>query len=75
MPVCVAKTPLSLSADPRLRRAPCGFTVPVRELRLFAGAGFVVVLTGDVLTMPGLPRHPAAHDLRLNAAGEIEGLR
>ncbi len=75
LPVCMAKTPLSLSADPKLKGAPNGFTVPIREVRLSAGAGFVVALAGDVLTMPGLPRHPAAHDIRLNEKGEIEGLR
>ena len=75
LPVCMAKTPLSLSADPHLTGAPSGFTVPIRELRLSAGAGFVVALTGDVLTMPGLPRQPAAHGIHLNEKGEIEGLR
>ncbi|NIP94477.1 MAG: formate--tetrahydrofolate ligase [Akkermansiaceae bacterium] len=75
LPVCVAKTPLSLSADPRLKGAPRDFTIPVREVRLSAGAGFVVVLTGKVMTMPGLPRHPAAHHIHVNEKGEIEGLR
>lgn len=74
LPVCMAKTPLSLTADPQRKGVPGGFTVPIRELRLAAGAGFVVALTGDIQTMPGLPRHPAAHDIRLNERGEIEGI-
>lgn len=74
-PLCMAKTPLSLSTDPRRRGVPCDFSVPIREVRLATGAGFVVALTGDVLTMPGLPRYPAAHGIRLNAQGEIEGIR
>ncbi len=75
LPVCMAKTPMSLSADPKQLGAPTGFTIPIRELRLSAGAGFVVVLTGSVLTLPGLPTRPAALDIRVNARGEIEGLR
>lgn len=73
--VCMAKTPLSLSADASLRGAPRDFTFPVRAVRLAAGAGFVVVLAGEVTTMPGLPRRPAALDLRLDARGQIQGLR
>lgn len=74
LPVCIAKTPYSFTADPSLRGTPRGFTLPVREVRLSAGAGFIVALTGDVMTMPGLPRHPAAESIHLNADGEIEGL-
>jgi len=74
LPVCMAKTQYSFSADPDLLGAPEGFTLPVRDVRLSAGAGFVVVLCGDLMTMPGLPRDPAAHRIRLNAAGLIEGL-
>jgi len=74
LPVCMAKTQYSFSTDPALRGAPTGFSVPVREVRLSAGAGFVVVICGEIMTMPGLPRHPAAENIRLNDAGEIEGL-
>ncbi|HEX7389791.1 MAG TPA: formate--tetrahydrofolate ligase [Acidiphilium sp.] len=74
LPVCMAKTPYSFSADPERRGAPSGFTVPIREIRLAAGAGFVVALAGDIVTMPGLPRVPAAESIRLDAAGRIVGL-
>ena len=74
LPVCLAKTQYSLSADPLLRGRPHGFEVPVREVRLSAGAGFVVVLTGDIVTMPGLPRVPAAEAIDLDENGQIEGL-
>jgi formate--tetrahydrofolate ligase len=74
LPVCMAKTPYSFSADESLLGAPEGFTLPVREVRLSAGAGFVVAICGEVMTMPGLPRVPAANGMRLNADGEIEGL-
>ena len=74
LPVCIAKTPASLSADPALRGRPSGFHVPLQDLRLCAGAGFVVVLTGNILTMPGLPRKPAALSIDVNEQGEIEGL-
>ena len=74
LPVCIAKTPYSFSADPALVGAPEGHVLPVREVRLAAGAGFVVALAGDVMTMPGLPRVPAAETIALNDAGEIEGL-
>lgn len=74
LPVCMAKTPYSFSTDPSLRGAPSGHVVPLREVRLCAGAGFVVAICGDVLTMPGLPRVPAAESIGLNAAGQIEGL-
>jgi len=74
VPVCMAKTQYSFSADPALKGAPSGHIVPIRELRLAAGAEFVVAICGDIMTMPGLPRRPAACDIRVNAAGEIEGL-
>ena len=74
LPVCMAKTQYSFSADPGLRGAPEGFRVPVREVRLSAGAGFVVAICGEIMTMPGLPRVPAAEAIGLNEAGEIEGL-
>jgi formate--tetrahydrofolate ligase len=74
LPVCMAKTQYSFTTDPSLRGAPTGFDLPVREVRLSAGAGFVVVICGEIMTMPGLPRSPAAEVIKLNAAGEIEGL-
>ena len=74
LPICIAKTPLSFSTDPLLKNAPSGHVVPIREIRLSAGAGFVVVICGDIMTMPGLPRHPAAEQIYVNDDGEIEGL-
>ncbi|WP_298430038.1 formate--tetrahydrofolate ligase [uncultured Jannaschia sp.] len=74
LPVCMAKTQYSFSTDPELRGAPTGHSVPVREVRLSAGAGFVVVICGEIMTMPGLPRVPSAENIRLNDAGEVEGL-
>ncbi len=74
LPVCMAKTQYSFSTDPDLRGAPTGFGVPVREVRLAAGAGFVVVICGEIMTMPGLPRQPSAESIRLDAAGQVEGL-
>ena len=74
LPVCMAKTQYSFSTDPNLRGAPTGHSVPIREVRLSAGAGFVVVVCGEIMTMPGLPRTPAAESIRLNDAGEIDGL-
>ncbi|MFY0312908.1 formate--tetrahydrofolate ligase [Leisingera sp. D0M16] len=74
LPVCMAKTQYSFSTDPSLRGAPVGHSVPVREVRLSAGAGFIVVVCGEIMTMPGLPRTPAAETIRLNADGQIEGL-
>jgi formate--tetrahydrofolate ligase len=73
-PVCIAKTQYSFSADASLKGAPTGFTVPVREVRLSNGAGFIVVVCGDIMTMPGLPRFPAANSIGLNAEGMVEGL-
>ena len=74
LPVCIAKTQYSFAADPELRGAPTGHTLPIREVRLSAGAGFVVALAGDIMTMPGLPRAPAAEHIRLTASGEVDGL-
>jgi formate--tetrahydrofolate ligase len=74
LPVCMAKTQYSFSADPALLGAPTGHIVPIREVRLAAGAGFVVAICGEVMTMPGLPRVPAAEGIRINADGVIEGL-
>jgi formate--tetrahydrofolate ligase len=74
LPVCMAKTQYSFSTDASKRGAPTGFVVPVRELRLSAGAEFIVVVTGDIMTMPGLPKVPSADVIRLNDAGQIEGL-
>jgi formate--tetrahydrofolate ligase len=74
LPVCMAKTQYSFSTDPTKRGAPTGHVVPVRELRLSAGAEFVVVVTGEIMTMPGLPRVPSADSIRLNSEGLIEGL-
>ncbi len=74
LPVCMAKTQYSFSTDPNKRGAPTGHIVPVRELRLSAGAEFVVVITGEIMTMPGLPKVPAADSIRLNDHGQIEGL-
>ena len=74
LPVCMAKTQYSFSTDPNLRGAPTGHTVPVREVRISAGAGFIVAVCGEIMTMPGLPRNPAAQTIGLNADGDIEGL-
>jgi formate--tetrahydrofolate ligase len=74
LPVCMAKTQYSFSTDPTLRGAPTGFSVPVREVRLSAGAGFVVAVCGEIMTMPGLPRTPSAENIHLNDDGQIEGL-
>jgi formate--tetrahydrofolate ligase len=73
-PVCMAKTQYSFSADPDLKGAPSGHTLPVREVRLSAGAGFVVALAGEVMTMPGLPKVPAAEAIGLTPEGEIDGI-
>ena len=73
-PVCIAKTQYSFSTDPKLKGAPLGHTLPVREVRLSSGAGFVVVVCGAIMTMPGLPKVPAADSIKLNNKGEIEGL-
>ena len=74
VPVCIAKTQYSFTADATVMGAPTGHVLPVREVRLSAGAGFVVAICGDIMTMPGLPRVPAAASIRLRDDGEIEGL-
>ncbi len=74
LPVCIAKTQYSFSTDPDLRGAPSGHMVPVREIRLSAGAGFIVVICGEIMTMPGLPRVPAATKIRIDEAGQTVGL-
>ena len=73
-PICMAKTQYSFSTDPNLLGAPTGHVVPIREVRLAAGAEFIVVVCGAIMTMPGLPRKPAANDIRVNSEGRIEGL-
>jgi len=73
-PVCMAKTQYSFTTDPNVRGAPTGHSVPVREVRLSAGAGFIVVICGEIMTMPGLPSVPSAENIHLNADGQIEGL-
>jgi len=74
LPVCMAKTQYSFSADPSLRGAPTGHSLPIREVRLSAGAGFIVAICGDIMTMPGLPRKPAAEMIGISEAGQVEGL-
>ncbi len=74
LPICIAKTQYSFSTNPSLRGAPNGFTVPVREVRLSAGAGFIVVVTGQIMTMPGLPKVPSANSIKLDEKGLIQGL-
>lgn len=74
LPICMAKTQYSFSTDPSLRGAPTGHSMPVREVRLSAGAGFIVVICGEIMTMPGLPRTPSAEQIMLNEEGLIEGL-
>ena len=73
-PVCIAKTQYSFSTDPKLKGAPSDHTLSIREIRLSSGAEFVVVVCGSIMTMPGLPRVPAADNIKLNKKGEIEGL-
>ena len=74
LPICVAKTQYSFSDDPTKLGAPEGFTVTVRNVKVSAGAGFIVVLTGDILTMPGLPKSPAAERIDVDENGKITGL-
>ena len=74
LPVCIAKTQYSFSTDPKLKGAPSNHEIPIREVRLSSGAEFVVVICGSVMTMPGLPKVPAADNIKLNKKGEIEGL-
>ena len=74
LPICIAKTQYSFSTDPNLKGAPTGHVLPIREVRLSSGAEFIVVICGTIMTMPGLPRIPAAENIKLNQKGEIEGL-
>jgi formate--tetrahydrofolate ligase len=74
LPICMAKTQYSFTTDPTVRGAPTGFTIPVREVRLSAGAGFIVAICGEIMTMPGLPKVPSAEVIRLNDQGHVEGL-
>ena len=74
LPVCMAKTQYSFSTDPGAKGAPKNHMVPIREVRLSAGAGFVVAICGEIMTMPGLPRHPAAEKIGIDETGETVGL-
>jgi formate--tetrahydrofolate ligase len=74
LPVCIAKTASSLTDDPTIFGSPRDFTIAVRDVRLAAGAGFLVPITGDLMTMPGLPRTPSARGIHLLPDGHIEGL-
>ncbi len=74
LPVCIAKTQYSFTTDPNQRGAPTGFTIPVREVRLSAGAGFVIAICGEIMTMPGLPKVPSSEHIRFNEKGQIDGL-
>ena len=74
LPICIAKTQYSFSTDPNLKGAPSGHVLPIREVKLSSGAEFIVVICGEIMTMPGLPRVPAANSIKLNNKGEIEGL-
>ena len=74
LPVCIAKTQFSFSVDPKLKGAPSNHEIPIREVRLSSGAEFIVVVCGSIMTMPGLPRVPAADSIGLNNRGEVEGL-
>jgi formate--tetrahydrofolate ligase len=74
LPICIAKTQYSFTTDPTVRGAPTRFTIPVREVRLSAGAGFIVAICGEIMTMPGLPKVPSAEVIRLNDLGQVEGL-
>ena len=73
-PICIAKTQYSFSTDPNLKGAPSGHVLPIREVKLSSGAEFVVIVCGSIMTMPGLPRVPAANSIKLNDKGDIEGL-
>ena len=74
LPICMAKTQYSFTTDPNRRGAPNGHSIPIREVRLSAGAGFIVVICGEVMTMPGLPKVPSAEAIMLNKKGYVEGL-
>jgi formate--tetrahydrofolate ligase len=73
-PICMAKTQYSFSTDPNLKGAPSNHVVPIREIKLSAGAEFLVVICGEIMTMPGLPRVPAANNIFVNKSGQVEGL-
>ncbi len=73
-PICMAKTPYSFSTDLTKYGAPVDFEIPIREVRLSAGAGFIIVICGDIMTMPGLPRNPIAETIHLDKNNEIQGL-
>jgi len=73
-PICMAKTQYSFSTDPNLKGAPSGHVVPIREVRVSAGAGFVVAICGEIMTMPGLPKVPSADKIDVDDAGRITGL-
>ena len=74
MPICIAKTQYSFSTDPNLKGEPSGHVLPIREVRLSSGAEFIVVVCGAIMTMPGLPKVPAADKIKINDKGETEGL-
>ncbi|HHX60085.1 MAG TPA: formate--tetrahydrofolate ligase, partial [Epulopiscium sp.] len=74
LPMCMAKNQYSLSDDPTLLGRPTGFTITISDMRVSAGAGFIVALTGDVMTMPGLPKKPAANAIDVDKEGKIKGL-
>jgi len=74
LPICMAKTPLSLSHDPKLKGRPEGFTLPISEVRIAAGAGFIYPLAGSIMTMPGLPPRPAAESIDVDDQGQVTGL-
>ena len=74
LPICMAKTHLSISSDPSLKGAPTGWTLPVRQARISAGAGFVYPICGDMRTMPGLSAEPAAHNIDIDEHGQVVGL-
>ncbi len=74
LPICIAKTQYSFSTDPNLKGAPSGHVLPIREVRLSSGAEFIVVVCGAIMTMPGLPKVPAADKIKINDKGETEGL-
>ena len=74
LPICIAKTQYSFSDNPDLKGAPRGFEITVKKVKISAGAGFIVVLTGDIMTMPGLPKVPAAENIDVDSEGKISGL-
>jgi formate--tetrahydrofolate ligase len=74
LPICMAKTPLSLSHDPKLKGRPEGFTIPISEVRIAAGAGFIYPLVGSIMTMPGLSAVPAAENIDVDGNGLVQGL-